>query len=532
MTTVTAPVEVPGEATAAELAVSSPIALARACRIPDAPGGPAPFRIWPHQREILKALVTKRRVIILKARQLGVTRILALFALWFIMARAGVKALIVSIGEREAKAVKEHIKNLWDSLPAAVRGAFRVVQDNEKVFALQHESGLRSKVTSLPASDVAGRGETAHLLVLDEGAHYEHADERMASLLPASADVGQAVLSSTANGVGGRFADTWRLAPANGWHPIFVAADGRPDRSEEWIRVERDALEGKGAQEYPMSAEEAFLATGRCAFRVDALQDYLEHWCSPGLGTFRLIRDATGVHADEDARGEWRVWRFREPGRRYVITGDPCGGVGGADSAAMCVYDLESWDQVAAYHGRPEPDEFERQMVRAGWLWKSTAGRPALLVPESNNHGAAVVTLLREHRYPNLWAYQRLDQRRDVRQTEYGWATTTSTRRLALAALKEGVTNRQLGIRDAAAIGEMLRFVVKITANGTEREEADAGAHDDRVIAHAIAAVVLQRPAAGVFNPANPDHTMDDDPYPGDDKADAYRPRVSTVTGY
>ena len=71
-----------------------------------------------------------------------------------------------------------------------------------------------------------------------------------------------------------------------------------------------------------------------------------------------------------------------------------------------------------------------------------------------------------------------------------------------------------LGIRDQAAVGEMLRFIDK-----DGREEADAGAHDDRVLTHAIAAAVLARSRnASPPKPSAP--------------AKPYRPRVSSRTGY
>lgn len=519
--------------TAAEVAVTSPVALAAMTKIMDAPGGPTRTKLWPHQRAILLALMRQRYLIVLKARQLGVTRVLALYVLWFIMAKPGVNALIVSIGEREAKAVKKHIKALWSSLPKEVRSAYTLGQDNETIFEVVHADGAHSKAMSLPSSDSAGRGETSHLVIMDEAAFYERSDERLATIIPTAADVGQVVMSSTANGIGGKYHSTWVGAPGNGWHPIFIAADGRPDRSEAWIETERARLEEKGAQEYPMTPGEAFLATGRCAFNVEALAEYLEHRCTEGLGTFRIERDATGVYAEEDAKGPWRVWEFRKPGRLYCITGDPCGGVGGEDGAAMAVYDVESWDQVAAYHTRVEPAEFARDMVRAGWLWAGRDGRPALLIPEANNHGAGVITLLREWHYPRIWTYKRLDQRRAQQQVEYGWRTTSSTRPQMFSALKEGISSGSLGIRDPEAIGEMFRFVVKVNASGTEREEADAGAHDDRVVTHAIAAICLQRPSAGVYRPGI-DRLVDDDPYPGEDprEPDGHRPRISAVTGY
>ena len=70
-------------------------------------GVPVPFELWDHQREIVQAALTKRRIIVLKARQLGVTWVMALFALWYAFAHPNSETVIVSIGEREARIVRD-----------------------------------------------------------------------------------------------------------------------------------------------------------------------------------------------------------------------------------------------------------------------------------------------------------------------------------------------------------------------------------------------------------------------------------------
>lgn len=521
----------------AQIAASSPIAMARFCKIVRArkvggddveilEGEPAPLELWPHQRELLTLAVTKRRVISLKARQLGVTWTWALLALWYACTHPGSQVVIVSVGERESMSVVRRIRYLYESMPEALRQVFRVIRFTNEEVEVEHADG-NARIVSLPSSSTAGRGETVNLLILDEGAHWDDASNRMASLIPTMADIGQVVVSSTANGIGGYFFDLWEQGEELAWHKLFSGALSRPDRDREWVERERRQLDLKGAeqgktnlgaQEYPYTPLEAFISTGNCVFSTDVLGDYLENsvrdhgW----RGTFMM--DASGVVTRQDDYGLWRVWRWREPDRKYLITGDPCGGGGGADSGHMVVGDLVSLDQVACYHGKPDPEEFARQMYRAGWLYRDAGGQPAVIAPEANEWGRAVLAHLREWQYPNVWATKRFDQRRAEERTREGWLTTSASRPVMIAALQEGLNGGLLGVRDKLAVGEFQRFIAN-PRNG--RPEAMEGYHDDRTMAWAIFAAIALREASGVHQ------SVDDDRVPM-----PYRKAESPLTGY
>lgn len=490
---------------AGHIAAAHPFALARMTRIVKPKqseddeseiltGEPVPFDLWKHQREIVTAALRHRRIIVLKARQLGVTWVMALFALWYAFSHPNSETVIVSIGEREARKVGRRIQWLYDNLPAFVRSCFPAPNPTLETFTVRHEAG-DARITSLPSSSTAGRGETVNLLILDEGAHWEEAGERLASLLPTVEDIGQLIFASTANGIGDPFQETWEQAPENGFHKIFSNALSRPDRTEESVRQARMRVpDGKGPQEYPMTPSEAFLSTGKCAFYTRALQDYLDNRCRPANKRGRLaVVNNRVIWEDDPVNGLWRVWRWREEGRRYLITGDPCGGSGGTDYSSMGVWDMDSWDQVAAYHGRPEPIDFGIEMMVAGWRWRTGDGDPALLAPESNLDGRAVITVLREREYPNIFVMPTYDQNRDERTMQLGWATTTRTRPIMLATAKQMVREGTIGVRDNLTIGEMLTFEVHPK---TGKEQAREGKNDDRVMQTAIACVVLGRVAS------------------------------------
>lgn len=477
-------------------AVAHPEALATIVTI-DGPDGPEPFELWEDQRALLRTILTSHRVLVLKARQLGVTWTLALLALWWALAHPGQTVLIVSIGEREAADVLRRIRRLYDSLPAIVREHFPLGQSNATRLEVSHPEGP-GVIVSLPSSSSAGRGQTVHLLIGDERPKWPNAAEQEASLLPAAADAGRVVLGGTANGMDG-FYERWMAAPGNGWAPVFIGALSRPGRTEEWVRVEREQLGDLGPQEFPLSAHEAFLASGRCAFDRDRLESLRAIACEPSAWRGRLVRDVMHVMAEDDERGDWWVWEWPEPGRQYLIAADACGGHG-SDYAAAAVYDRDSWEQVAAYHARVEPSTLAAELVKAGWMYQSD-GTPALLAPEVNNHGQGVIVLLLEWGYPSLYHREVFDQHTKMATRKPGWETTEKSRHQLVSALQLAIGQGTLVPRDAAFIAEAHRFIWRETPRGG-RYEADAGANDDRVITHGIANVVLSLSAQGT--PAGP----------------------------
>lgn len=499
------------------LAIAHPESLAPFTKV-KRDGGlpPARFDLWDHQVQIIRAVLECNRVIILKARQLGVSWVFALLGLWWVIAKPGQTVLIVSIGDREAASMMARVRFLYDSLPDEIRGAFPLGADNQSRMEIAHP-GATSAVISLPSSSTAGSGETADLLIGDERPKWPHPEEQEASLFPAAAR-GHIALLGTAQGMD-TFYDRWMATDDNGWHPIFVGALARPDRSEEWVEVERANQGELGPQEYPLTAEEAFLATGRSAFDRESLTWYSRASCAPAPWQGTLRRDAFAVTADAASGGPWRVWSWPEQGRDYVIVADTSGGHG-EDYSAATVIDLGSWDEVACYHAKVEPAVLAEELRNAGHLWRGPR-EVALLVPELNNHGQAVVALLREWNYPRLYRTEHLDRDGNPTGVTYGWNTTESSRRIAISSLQRGLRERTLGIRDAKAIDEMHRFVWVVVneATGTGRYQAGDGANDDRVMAWSIAAAVLA-------------HSESLAPLPAMQPVPAYQPRVSGVTGY
>lgn len=472
-----------------EIAVSDPEILARLCKI-DLGDGSVPdyWDPWPHQIELWRTMRGNRKVIVLKARQLGITWAMALFALWIVLVYPSVNVLIVSVGEREAQQVLLRINRLYQSLPEIVKAAFPLKKSTEEQMVVEHPEGP-STIWSLPSSSSAGRGLTVKLLIADEAAHWPNPEQQMASLGPTYGDVGQVVMASTANGLN-YFYDTWESAQAetDAWAPLFHNATARPDRDIAWVERERAERKELGPQEYPLTPHEAFISSGGMAVPADVIADYMDNCVRPYGWKGHITRDALNLLTRADPQGDWEVWEWPEPGREYFISADVCGGGGGTDYSYAIVWDATSLTQVAAYHARPEPREFATELIRAGYLYRSASG-PALLVPESNNHGQGVISTLLERRYPRIYHREVENQRENATRRQLGFATSWQSRTHIIASLQGAMRDGIVGLRDRRILRELSRFIEVDKGGGTTKYEASTG-HDDCVIAAAIGAHV------------------------------------------
>lgn len=252
----------------------------------------------------------------------------------------------------------------------------------------------------------------------------------------------------------------------------------------------------------------------RCPFDAKVMDDYEANFCCPPRWRGRLTRlEEKGIVPVQDPLGSWSVWQWPAEGRDYVVTADCAGGGGGTDASHAIVWDSESHDEVASFHGRPDVDEFTRQLMWAGFAWGGAHGA-ALMVPEANFHGQAVIALLAEWAYPRLYRQERFDKRQGGRVNGWGFLTTSKTKPLWVASLQRATREGSLGIRDRYVISEMRRYA----ADGKGGFEASVG-HDDRVVCAGIGATVLQhsRQSTGRARPQ---------------PRRPYRHRVSQKSGY
>lgn len=227
-----------------------------------------PFDLWPAQQQVLAHMQRDPRLVILKARQLGISWLACGYVLWLCTVHPGKTVLLFSQGQREANELIDRIGFMYyqhrerSRLPAFV---------TENTQELAWSNG--SAVQSLPATKKAGRSFSASLVVFDEFAFMLFGADLYAAAKPTIDDGGKLWILSSADGLGSPYHQFWQAATSgtNGFTPIFLDWRARPSRDEGWR--DRKIIESYGdtgtvKREYPENDIEAFSHAAGLIFDV------------------------------------------------------------------------------------------------------------------------------------------------------------------------------------------------------------------------------------------------------------------------
>lgn len=433
-------------------------------------GGTVPFRLWPAQVMVMWQLMTLRLVIILKARQLGISWLCCSYALWCCLFKDGQVVLLFSKGQDEADTNLKRVLKLYERLPDWMRAALPVLL-KQNTTELEWANG--SRVKSQPATRNAGRSETASVAIWDETAFMIWASDLYTAMKPTIDGGGQLIMLSTANGLGNLFHQIWTKATAglSTFTTIFLPWWSRPGRDAAWYAamLADHPDPPKVKQEYPASATEAFVASGRARFDAD--------WIAAQAANVRPPLPSSAIPDKLRGVPGLAVYTLPVRGRRYIVGGDVAEGLEHGDFSSGTLIDAQTWEEMACLHGHWEPDVF------AGYLDTLATVYDAEIAVERNNHGHAVIVALKTLR----------SLRKVVRGNDgkYGWLTNVQTKPLMIDLLARALHTGLAKVRSQAALDEMQIYAVG--EGGTTG--APTGYHDDRVMSWAIAIAIAGRPS-------------------------------------
>jgi hypothetical protein len=236
--------------------------------------GTMPFHLWDAQKELLEAIETEPRLLILKARQLGITWLVCAYALWLCLHRPQRLVLTFSIGQNEANEMMRRMHAMYWRLTPELRATLPLVEkDNTEEMVWSNGS----RIESLPSRKSAGSGYTASLIILDEFAKNENAAALYTAVKPTIDGGGKMIILSTANGAGNLFHEMVEKARKglSRFAFRFLPWQARPGRDAAWYAsVEADAIDSSlMKQEYPATPDEAFEAS-----EVDAFLPSIALW--------------------------------------------------------------------------------------------------------------------------------------------------------------------------------------------------------------------------------------------------------------
>lgn len=189
----------------------------------------------------------------------------------------------------------------------------------------------------------------------------------------------------------------------------------------------------------------------------------------------------TDISFEEDDKGFLRIYKEPEHGHVYVIGADTAGD--GSDACVAQVVDAVTMEQVATLRDQNlNEDVFAWQVFALGKYYNT-----AMIALEVNWSTYPILELERL-KYPKQYVREVFDDALHKIQLKYGFRTDTKTRPVIISNLVQFVREHTELINDKETLQEMLTF---IRNRDTFKPEAEEGAHDDTVMALAIAMFVI-----------------------------------------
>jgi len=222
--------------------------------------------------------------------------------------------------------------------------------------------------------------------------------------------------------------------------------------------------------------------TGKTVFNAKAVGERLAEIGKPlqrGLFEYTEAEDGIRITGEprwvEDRSGPVRIYKKPEPGRPYVIGADTAGD--GSDWFVAQVLDNITGEQVCTLRHKYDEDTFAKQVYCLGRYYNDAMAAPEV------NFSTYPTKLLGLMGYPRIYVREVEDDYTGRIKNAYGFQTNKLTRPVIIAELIRVMRDGLRLIHDEDTLMEMLTFV----RNDKLRPEAEPGAHDDCIMALAIA---------------------------------------------
>jgi hypothetical protein len=378
-------------------------------------GHPVLFKLWESQKRILPDIVNAILLVILKARQLGLTWLCAAYALWFTMTRPMKQVIVISAKGDWAIEFLDRVYFILRKLPKWMYP--RVIKDTSEVLRFQHEDGLTSEIKSLTTTEAGAQSKTPDVLILDETCWNPYVRQIYGASKPGIDAAGGRiiVISNSIKTAPGwswtRQIFTDAVKALNGFKYIFMPWQDRPGRPPNFrkLQVKSGMDEEDVIEHYPETWQEAVSAISGSFFGKTLARH--EKTVTKGIKG-NLFKGPDGdLMFENDKKGIIEVWRWPYYiledwngfywENRYAIGSDVSEGLGKSNSAAY-VIDRRYDEIVAKVHSkRIDADDWGKILFKLSLYYCSSMEvgynqyekEPALICVERT--GAGITTIKR-----------------------------------------------------------------------------------------------------------------------------------------
>ena len=421
--------------------------------------GRIPFHTFPFQDDCLKHFNDNRFNIVVKSRQLGLSTLTAAYAVWMTLFRKDKTVLVIATKLAVAQNFIKKVKIALSGVPPWMWITDITAKNTQGI-----EFSNGSAIKAIPTSEDAGRSEALSLLIVDEAAFIRNFDELWKGLYPTLSTGGRALVVSTPNGTGGQYYNLWHQAVerTNEFNPIKLPWDVHPERDDEWFAKESMNM---NKQQVAQELLCDFQASGDTFLAMEEIEKL-------------RYKVRTPLEKWGPENNVW-VWKYALADHEYVVSADVSRGDGN-DYSTFHVIDTTVSEVVAEFRGKVPPDQLAYLLVEAANRYHE-----ALLCPESNTYGYAVLMKLQEIGYRNIYFSKEKDKFNALYGngpiSKAGFSTQGPSRAKILTKLEEMIRNDKVDVYSQRLVNELKTFVWN-----NNKAQAQRGKTDDLVMSFAI----------------------------------------------
>ena len=487
-----------------------------------------PFLLNPPQDIVNNSLGNMD--IILKARQEGISSLIGARFLVDWLTVENSRSVVISHEDKATQRLFDRVKYFLDSMKKTWPGELPYSLKFNSRHEIVNKKNNSVFYIGTAGSRAFGRGDTINNLHISELSLWVEQERLMIGLLQSVPKDGNIIIESTANGIGDYFYKLcvraregsspfkfhflpWFMLPSYVM-PVTFPMELTVEEQNlintyhltreqiAWRRWKINQMNGdwqdpaswdKFNQEFPSNADEAFIVSGNPVWSPQLLKYYLTKTTKPVL--VGNLRGYSPVSVEPNEKGNLKVYKEPNEFHTYAIGVDVSEGktigddTGGRERDASCaqVFDKTTYEQVAVWHGRIDPDRLGRELDLLGRYYND-----ALIGVERNAVGITPLIVLRDLNYPNLYYREQLGMMTDKITAELGWVTTNQSKESLIADATNLLRDKRIGIPDEHTISEMMSFV----RDADGHAKAAKSAYDDRVMSFMIAIRMLSRARA------------------------------------
>jgi len=490
-------------------------------------GGFVPFKLFPRQKEIVRAYEKYPYNLVTKPRQAGIsTTTQAYMAIKAALAdKDSPETILVianklTLAKKFLKGIKDYVLQLprWFWGPeyyGSKENLSKNIFVSDSKIELELPNG--TQIIAVATSEDALRGYTPTYLIFDEAAFIDNGDAVYAAAMSSCATGGRVMLISTPNGMDPLYHQTYKQSKEgeNTYNIIEMKwyEDPRYNKDLRWIKKDSTGEICEQIEEvefivdnYQKMIDDGFKATsswyeGMCMNLNNNARKIAQELDVSFLGSGgNVISDEDIVFHEKnnvkepmwiDGREkEFWIWKQPEQGHEYIMGVDVARG-DGKDSSTIVVIDFTTMEEVMEFKGKCPPDKLGEIANKYGVLYNAL-----MVVDVTGGMGVATVLKLIELGYPNLYYDEPKGKILNSKKAQLEFHNKNNktpgfhangVRITMISHLEFMIRTNGIKIRSSRMTGEMKTFVYK---NG--RPDHAEGFHDDLLMALAMPLWVLE----------------------------------------